>query len=223
MDGLEEPIDREDKLRALELEGKVQEKKFRLDLLKLDRRRQGAIAKGYRGMKGALGNWIDDFNVLKTILEDPEGLLAKAFNNPPLGSANARAWRAAEIPSANGHTNAHSLARIYAALSLGGEIDGVRLLSPEAIERAREEQVHGTDRVLTLPTRLGLGFFLPTSEEPVGPNPRVFGHGGAGGSYGMADPESRMSFGYVMNLMHTGAWLVDPRPRRLLAALYGCL
>lgn len=37
----------------------------------------------------------------------------------------------------------------------------------------------------------------------------------------MADPESRMSFGYVMNLMHTRAWLVDPR--RLLAAVYGCL
>ena len=61
---------------------------------------------------------------------------------------------------------------------------------------------------------LGLGFFLPSANEPTGPNLRAFGHGGAGGSFGMADPENRVSFGYVMNLMNQGLWLVDPRPRR---------
>lgn len=163
------------------------------------------------------------FDLLKEILQDPESLLARTFNNPPLGSANARQWRAAEIPAANGHTNAFSLARIYGVLAQGGEAEGVRLLSRESIERAREEQVCGPDRVLPLPTRLGLGFFLPTEQEPLGPNPRVFGHGGAGGSYSQADPEAGMGFGYVMNLMHQGAWLVDPRPRRMLQALYDCL
>jgi len=165
-------------------------------------------------------------DMMKEVTENPDGLFAKAFTNPPVlggASPNDRAWRAAEIPAANGHTNAHSLARIYAALANDGTVDGVTLLSRDAIARARKERVYGKDRVLSLPTRLGLGFFLPTREEPLGPNPDVFGHGGAGGSYGMADPENRMSFGYVMNLMHTGAWLVDPRPRRLLAALYGCL
>lgn len=66
VDGLIEPVSREDRVRALELEGKVQQEKFRLDLLRLDRRRQKAIAKGYANMKAALGRWIDDFHLLKS-------------------------------------------------------------------------------------------------------------------------------------------------------------
>ncbi len=164
-------------------------------------------------------------DLIAQIQQNPDGLLARTFGNPALlaVSPNERAWRAAELAAANGHSNAFSLARIYAALANGGAIDGVRLLSRAAVERARSEQVNGKDEVLPLPTRLGLGFFLPTDEEPVGPNPRVFGHGGAGGSYSLADPEHHLSFGYVMNLMHTGLWLVDPRPRRLLAAAYASL
>ncbi len=164
------------------------------------------------------------FDLIGEITKNPDSLLGKAFANPPvIGAANTRAWRAAEIPAANGHTNAHSLARIYGALALGGEIDGVRLLSAEQVERARTEHSCGKDAVLPLHTRIGLGFFLPTEYEPLGPNPNVFGHGGAGGSYSQADPENRMSFGYVMNLMHMGLWLVDPRPRALLAAVYESL
>jgi len=164
-----------------------------------------------------------DFDLFKLIAENPESLIAKAFANPPVASANSRAWRAAEIPGANGHSNAHSLARIYAPLANGGEAFGVRLLSNAAIERARTQQVDGKDEVLPLPTRIALGFFMPSASEPLGPNPRAFGHGGMGGSYSHADPENRLSFGYAMNLMHTGAWLVDPRPRRLLAAAYASL
>jgi CubicO group peptidase (beta-lactamase class C family) len=165
-------------------------------------------------------------DMLATIQQNPDGMLARTFGNPALltVSPNTRVWRAAELAAANGHSNAHSLARIYGALANGGALDGVRLLSKEAVERASAEQVNGKDEVLPVPaTRLGLGFFLPTDAEPLGPNPRAFGHGGAGGSYSMADPESRLSFGYVMNLMHTGLWLVDPRPRRLLAAAYASL
>lgn len=166
------------------------------------------------------------FDLVQLIMSEPEGLFAKAFANPPIldmESANSREWRAAEIPAANGHTNAASLARIYGALAAGGELDGVRVLSPEGIERARTEQSNGDDAVLPMPTRIGLGFFMPTASEPTGPNPRVFGHGGAGGSYSQADPEERMGFGYVMNHMHQGLWLVDPRPRALLAAVYEAL
>jgi CubicO group peptidase (beta-lactamase class C family) len=139
------------------------------------------------------------------------------------GLVNTRAWRGAEIPGANGHSNAHSLARIYAPLANRGKAFGVQLLSNEAVERARTQQVDAKDEVLPFRTRLGLGFFMPTPDEPVGPNSRAFGHGGAGGSYSHADPEHRLSFGYAMNLMHTGAWLVDPRPRRLLEAAYASL
>jgi CubicO group peptidase (beta-lactamase class C family) len=137
--------------------------------------------------------------------------------------ANTRAWREAEIPAANGHGTASALARIYAALALGGEIDGVHVLSSEVIERARQEQCLGKDLILPVVSRFGLGFQMPPAEEPVGPNFKVFGHAGAGGSYGQADPENRMSFGYTMNLMHSGVWLVDPRPRALLRAVYAAM
>jgi len=164
-------------------------------------------------------------DLFELILADPEAMFAKAFINPPLlpTDANTRAWRAAEIPAANGHGTAAALARIYAALSLGGDLDGVHVLSPEVIELARGEQSLGQDRILPLVSRFGLGFQIPPAEEPTGPNFRVFGHAGAGGSYGQADPENRMSFGYTMNRMHSGVWLVDPRPRALLRSVYAAL
>ena len=58
---------------------------------------------------------------------------------------NSREWRAAEIPAGNGHGTAYALARIYGALSRGGELDGVRILRSETIEAAIEEQVFGPD------------------------------------------------------------------------------
>jgi CubicO group peptidase (beta-lactamase class C family) len=164
-------------------------------------------------------------DLFSRIMSDPESLLAKAFINPPMlpTDANTREWRAAEIPAANGHGTAAALARIYAALALGGKIDGVHVLSPEIIERARQEQSLGKDLILPVISRFGLGFQIPPAEEPLGPNFKVFGHAGAGGSYGQADPENRMSFGYTMNLMHSGVWLVDPRPRALLREAYASI
>jgi CubicO group peptidase (beta-lactamase class C family) len=163
----------------------------------------------------------------RALAQEPEGVVAKTFANPPildLGLVNSRAWRAAEIPAAGGHGSACSLARIYGALAQGGAQDGVRLLSREAIDRARTEHSNGPDAVLLMPTRIGAGFFLPRPEDAACmPNPRAFGHGGAGGSYSHADPEARMGFGYTMNLMHMGAWLLDPRAERLLAAVYASL
>lgn len=156
-------------------------------------------------------------DLLERILAEPEGLLAKAFTNPPLlpTDANTRAWRAAEIPAANGHGTASALARIYGALACGGDLDGVHVLAPEIIDRARSEESLGQDLILPLVSRFGLDFQIPPAEEPLGPNFAIFGHAGAGGSCGQADPENRMSFGYTMNFMHSGTWLVDPRPRAL--------
>ena len=164
-------------------------------------------------------------NLMEEIFAQPDSMLGKAFLNPVLDpqDVNTRAWRAAEIPAANGHGTAAALARIYAALSVGGALDGVHVLTPATIELARTEQSLGRDLILPLVSRFGLGFSMPPSEEPTGPNPQVFGHAGMGGSYGQADPENRMSFGYTMNLAHSGAWLVDPRPRALLAEVYAAL
>ena len=141
---------------------------------------------------------------------------------------NSRVVRAAEIPAANGHTNARALARIYGALARGGEIDGVRLLSPESVERAAQERANGVDATLGVPTHRTLGFMRRFEEfDDVRPA-SSFGHSGAGGSQGFADPEARLGFGYTMNRMlmplpgesrpPTGG--MDPRGQRLVRALY---
>jgi CubicO group peptidase (beta-lactamase class C family) len=167
----------------------------------------------------------EQLDLLAAILQDPESLLAKSFINPPIlpESANTREWRAAEIPAANGHTNARALAHLYGILSCAGARNGRELLSRESIARASTEQADGPDALLPMHTRFGLGFMLSTPYEKMGPNPQVFGHGGMGGSMAFADPEARLGFGYVMNEMHTGLWLIDPRPVALIARLYECL
>lgn len=155
---------------------------------------------------------------------DPASMLAKVLGNPPLQPevANTRAWRAAEIPAANGHGNARSVAHVLAALACGGTLGGTRLLSPATIARAIEQQSYGRDLVLGFRLRWGLGFMLASDELPVSPNPRTFGHGGWGGSLGFADLDARLSWAYVMNKMSPGT-TGDSRAAGPIAALYGAL
>ena len=150
---------------------------------------------------------------------------AAIFNPPSMFSqatTNSRDWRAAEIPGANGHANARALARIYGALARGGEVDGVKVFGPREIERCYTEQSQGPDAVLPLTTRFGLGYMLSQPGTMMGPNPRAFGHPGAGGSLGFADPDAKVGFGYVMNQMGNEP-LLDPRPAALIEALYASL
>ncbi len=134
---------------------------------------------------------------------------AGAYRNPPnlsgQGIVNTREWRAAEVPSTNGHGNARAVARLYAALAGDGDLDGVHILSPATVEMAIAEQVYGEDLVLQRPTRFGLGFQLTMPERPLGPRPRSFGHFGAGGSLGFADPDAHVAFAYAMN-QGRGGW-----------------
>jgi len=148
-----------------------------------------------------------------------------AYRNPPeisgTGVVNTRSWRAAEVPSTNGHGNARAVARLYSALAGTGVLDGVRVLSPEIIARAGEEQVYGEDIVLQRPTRFGLGFQLSMAERRLGPSPRAFGHFGAGGSLGFADPDSRLAFGYAMN-QGRGGWQ-HKHVRHMIDLVYAAL
>ncbi|MEX2223186.1 MAG: serine hydrolase domain-containing protein [Candidatus Rokuibacteriota bacterium] len=163
-----------------------------------------------------------------TILADPESVSGRTFLNPPRTPdlVNTRAWRAAEIPAANGHASARGTARVYAALARGGELDSVRLLAPATIERAIEEQSRGRDAVLTLPTRFATGFMLgmPGGIFECGPGRRTFGHPGRGGSIGFADPDARIGFGYVTNQYVTGTVKhPDRRVASLVDAVYAAL
>ena len=165
-------------------------------------------------------------NLFEYAQQHPDSVTAYAFNNPAtamkLGAVNSRAWRGAEVPAANGHSNARALARLYGALARGGELDGVRVLSPEGIVRSYTEESFGMDEVLLITTRFTTGFMLTKPDDPFGPGLHTFGHPGAGGSLGFADPDSRIGFGYVMNKM--GPYIVvDPRTRALIDALYASI
>ncbi len=155
---------------------------------------------------------------------DPNSKLGKAMLNPVFlpEHTRERAWRAAEIPAANGHGNARSVARVASALACGGTLGGVKLLKEETVEMAIEEQCYGNDLVLGQPIRWGLGFGLTSEEMPVGPNPRTFYWGGRGGSAVVMDLDSNMSFAYVMNQMTAGT-LGDNRVLGPAMALYSAI
>lgn len=122
-----------------------------------------------------------------------------------------RAWRSAEIPAANGHGNARSIARVGAAIACGGELDGVLLLSESTLEKALEEQINNKDPILRSQIRFGLGFGLPTKGIIFQfPNPRTLFWGGLGGSLCVMDLDAKLSFGYAMNKMSASV-LGDPR------------
>jgi len=95
------------------------------------------------------------------------------------------------------------------------------IVDPAALEEATTEQVYGQDLVLHRPSRFGLGFQLTQPERPIGPGQATFGHFGAGGSLGFADPGSGVAFGYVMNQM--GPRWQNPRTRALVDAVYESL
>ena len=153
-------------------------------------------------------------------------MVSRAYVNPPglsgLGTINTRAWRAAEMPSGNGHATARAVARIYAALLAGETGEGVRLLAPETIALATREFSAGHDLVLNRPSRFGLGFQLTQPERPLGPGPRGYGHFGAGGSLGFADPDAGIAFAYVSNQVR-GPRSQNPRNRALIDALYASM
>lgn len=151
-----------------------------------------------------------------------DSLSARAWAQMPNGEDfNSPSWRKAEIPGANGHGTARSIARFYAGL-VCGEIDGVRLLSSSAFNAAIEEQWAETELVLGRPYRMSLGYLLNNDFIRMGPNPRTFGHHGVGGSIGFGDPDAYLGFAYATNKMH--ARLDNgPRAAALIEAVYNSI
>jgi CubicO group peptidase (beta-lactamase class C family) len=156
-------------------------------------------------------------------IADPTSNLGKAWRAKPPGSDffNSDSFRRGLAPSANGHGNARAVARLYAALALGGTIDGVQVLTRETLERARQTQWDSVCGLTERHFRYGLSFML--NQPPFadfGPNMNVFGHPGAGGAVGLADPDAGKSFSYSPNFMCAGAGLGD-RCEALIAAWAG--
>ncbi|HZM56462.1 MAG TPA: serine hydrolase, partial [Acidimicrobiales bacterium] len=111
-------------------------------------------------------------------------------------------WRRAEIPAANGHGNARSVALIQSVIAGRGEARGVRLLSERGCEAIFDEQANGVDLILGMPNRFGMGYGLSTEMMPIGP--RCCYWGGYGGSLIIMDLETQLTVCYVMNRMDSG-------------------
>jgi CubicO group peptidase (beta-lactamase class C family) len=119
---------------------------------------------------------------------------------------NRREIQQASIPGSGGIMSARGLARMYAMLANGGELDGVRIVSPDAIRRATELQSYELDEIYRVRVRRALGYRLGPDTGPHA-GPTAFGHVGGGGSFGYADPGRRFAIGFAKNYFtyNTGA------------------
>jgi CubicO group peptidase (beta-lactamase class C family) len=145
--------------------------------------------------------------------------------NPALTGAEPEeaAWRRAEIPSANGHGNARSVALVQAVLACGGELGGRRYFSETLARRVLLPRASGHDQVLGAPFTWALGYALPDHDNPTSPSRAAGFWGGMGGSHLLVDQEHRMTMSYVMNRMNNVLPGHDPRVRKLTVATYAAL
>jgi CubicO group peptidase (beta-lactamase class C family) len=159
---------------------------------------------------------------------DPAGPTALFLLNNGGFSVNTRAARAAEIGSATGCSNGRGLAGLYAPLANGGALNGQRLVGADTLTRMGQVSVAThEDATLMIPTRFSLGFMKSMDNRRLDNaqscsvllSEAAFGHVGAGGSIGFADPDCAMSFGYSMNRMGPGILLND-RGQSLVDAAY---
>lgn len=149
----------------------------------------------------------------------PLGRAWRVLPRPMHEMVNTREWRCGQMPSAGGHTNPRAIALIFAVLAQGGMIDGVRLLSRASIQAARELQWSNACVMTGRAYRYGLGFFINSEVNPLGPNPAAFGHTGLGGAVGFADPEAGIAFSYSPNGLEGGSGMAA-RCKALIGALY---
>lgn len=155
---------------------------------------------------------------------DPGSIPVRTFGNPVIDAAQSweTGWRRCESAAANGHGNARSLALLQSIVSHGGEAGGRRFLGAAGVERLFEVQAEGTDLVLGMPAKFGMGYGLNSENVPISPNPRACFWGGWGGSLVVNDLDAQMTFAYVMNRMGAGT-VGDLRSAGPLMATYAAI
>jgi CubicO group peptidase (beta-lactamase class C family) len=139
----------------------------------------------------------------------PRGIGRFSFNDPRVVQSC--------IPAANGMFTARSLARMYAAIAEGGELDGVRILSPQRVREMGQIQSRRIDRVVPIPMHWRLGFHRVFTTGPRTPN--AFGHFGWGGSGAWCDPSRRLGVGFIVNSSAGTSPFGDSRIMRLNGAI----
>ncbi|MDA0368290.1 MAG: serine hydrolase [Proteobacteria bacterium] len=139
------------------------------------------------------------------------------------GRFNLAGFRKSEIGAGSGHGTARGVAKFFACLAAGGRLDGVRLMKTETRDRAIAYTGESVDAIFGAHNKYASGFLLNNPPgAPMGPNSQAFGHPGAGGRIGFADPVSGLAFAYLPNLMYWGAGL-GPRGTRLVEAAFASL
>ena len=155
---------------------------------------------------------------------DPTSPMVRTFTGPAPGAEAAwtDGWRQADIGAANGHGNARSVALVQSALTNGGRVGDVQLLSPATIERIFEVQSDNVDLVLGVPERFGLGYGLPCEGMPFPLDAKLCFWGGWGGSMIINDVGQGITMAYMMNRMEAGL-VGDARGFDLLAAAFAAV
>ncbi|MCG8671208.1 MAG: beta-lactamase family protein [Pseudomonadales bacterium] len=125
----------------------------------------------------------------------------------------------AVIPAANGAFTARSLARMYAALANGGELDGRRIVSEETVNQLKHAQVKSRDKVLVIPMGWSLGYHKVFALNASAPN--AFGHFGFGGSGAWCDPTRNLSMAMTLNT-GVGTPTGDVRTARISGQVIRC-
>jgi CubicO group peptidase (beta-lactamase class C family) len=151
-------------------------------------------ARKVRRNAARLGGMLSAIGVKYNPLESVDALIAPGMEELDFNSAE---FRKASIPAANGQFTARSLARLYACLAGGGELDGVRLLSEEAVRNAARVQNTGIGRVIPVSMRWRLGYHRVFALRARAPG--AFGHFGFGGSGAWADPTRGLAVALTVN------------------------
>ncbi len=171
---------------------------------------------------------VSDF--VKSLLSDPKSISSLAWLNSGGHHAktDSREAHAAEIGGGGGIANARSLSKMYVPLANQGMFNGKRVISNETITRMSQvSMATQRDATLLIPTRFAQGFMKsmdnrngkPGNTDSAILGGAAFGHAGAGGSIGFADPDENMAFSYTMNKMGLGI-LLNERGQSLVDAAY---
>ena len=156
----------------------------------------------------------------------PDALILRAI--PPAVGTTAEVFNRDDVrrschPAAGGIMTARAIARHYAMLSNGGELDGARILPAERVRTGTELQTRDEDAAIGQPIRKALGWWQGGTLSAMGPRHTAFGHIGAGGAIGFADPEYGFSFALTKNMLvgaaapgESAAYRVAERVRREL-------
>ncbi|GAB2898841.1 serine hydrolase domain-containing protein [Microbulbifer echini] len=157
----------------------------------------------------------------RAIKEDRKGPVAMAFSNPVslMMGTNSSEWRGALIPAANGHFSARDLAAVYG--DLAGE--NPTTLEKRWVNEAAHEQSRGRDKVLQAEVSFGCGFIRSSHSADLRfGGKQGFGHPGAGGSVGFADPEQGLGVAYITTRLGQSLFM-DRRAVGLVETLYGLI